>query len=110
MATPTFTIKRGDRLPYISASLSNGDSPADISGATEVFFVMKKAGGSKEVVIKKPAVVSDGAAGEVRYEWEAGDTDVSGRYTGEFEVCYGTVRATYPSNGYVIINIIADIG
>ncbi len=109
----TFNIKQGDRRPYLYAVLGpveedegTGEvtlTPQDLTGATVTFNMRDSAG---NVVIEAATVIVDDAeAGAVHYAWQAGDTDVSGSYVGEFQALYGVEAETFPNNaqGFKIV-------
>lgn len=108
MAT-IFTIKRGDTLPFIEATLrSENGTPVNLAGAT-VLFKMKKPG-SNAVLINRACTITDAANGVVRFAWQAGETDTIGNYSAEFEATFfgGSVE-TFPNDGYVTIRVVGDI-
>ena len=104
-----FYIKRGDRLPYLEATLSDeGGSLTTLAGAT-VYFVMKQKG-SDVTKVRALATIVDATARKVRYEWGVGDTDTAGLFRGEFEVIFGGRPWTFPNPGFIPVNVIADQG
>jgi len=49
-------------------------------------------------------------SGLVRYNWQAADTATVGSYQVEFEVTYADATVeTFPNDGYIRVEIIADI-
>ncbi len=104
-----FYIKRGDRLPYLEATLSDeGGSLTTLAGAT-VHFVMRKKGDTTATV-RGLATIVNAAARTVRYEWAAGDTGVTGLYRAEFEVNFGGRPWTFPNPGFIPVNVVDDQG
>jgi hypothetical protein len=105
-----YFIKRNDTKGTIECNLLDGDSTAvDLTGAT-VKFLMRREGRSGVKVNSAASVVGDPAAGVVSYQWEAADTDTAGDYEGEFEVTFSDGRvATFPSDGYVPVTVLADV-
>lgn len=104
-----FKLKRGDTSPAMRRVLADEDGVAiNITGAT-VVFNMRAAGGAV-VVDGAAAVVTDAAGGEVRYDWQAGDTAEAGDFEGEFQITYlsGAVE-TVPNDGHIQIKITGDI-
>jgi hypothetical protein len=103
-----FTLKRYDRLPSIQASLTYpGATAVDLTGAT-VKFIMKLPAGA--VKVNAVAVVVTPASGIVRYDWLAIDTDVAGTYDAEWEVTFtGGKKQTFPTDGYLSVNVVADL-
>ena len=110
MATPDFTIKRGDRLPPLTVTLRDAAGAAvPLTGAT-VRFHMREIG-AQEVKVNRPAqVVQPPANGQVSYAWAAGDTDTPGTYYAEFQVTWsdGTVQ-TFPNVDYLTVQVVADL-
>lgn len=102
-------LKRGDTSPALRYALL----PASVilTGATVVFNMRPEDGVTPKVL--RAAAVVETATGTptVRYNWAAVDTDTAGRFQGEFEVTYvdGAVE-TFPSEGYITIEITEDIG
>lgn len=107
-----FTIKQNDTSPAIMAQLLDGSNdPVNITGATSVRFHMRPVGeGSPAAVIDEDATVVTASTGDVKYVWQAGDTDTNGTYQAEFEVTFATGEIeTFPNNGYIEIQVVDDI-
>ena len=105
----SFYIKQDDTTPSLRADLKNGSGDSvDLLDAT-VRFHMREIG-STNIVIDADATVISEAGGTVQYDWVAGDTADVGAYQAEFEVTYpdGTIE-TFPSAGYIRVEIIDDI-
>jgi len=102
------TIKQGDTRNCIKATLRDKDGELVDLTDLQVLFNMKKINGSTKT--NTYAHVEDAVNGEVWYVWNEGDTDVPGRYRGDFEVIYldGKVE-TFPNNGYINIKIIDNL-
>jgi hypothetical protein len=103
-----FYIKRNDTASAFQVTLldANGDA-VDLTGAT-VKFIMSKGATAK---VSSPAVVVSAAAGEVRYDWAAGDTDEGGFFRAEWEVTDAANRVqTFPNPGYDEVVITQDLG
>ena len=114
-----FHIKQGNTAPAIEAQLlDNNDEPVDLDNygpdavSATVKFQMKKVG-SDDVAVDAMAKVKDSANGIVEYEWQDGDTDVTGSYRAEFDVDADgnttvdnfTTDETFPNNDYLLIRI-----
>ena len=103
-----FEIRAGDRLPAISATITDGrpapgfpdGAAVDLTG-TVVRFVMRVLDGSRPL-LDAAAVVVDPAAGEVVYEWGAGDTATPGTYLAEWQITFGDNRRLTVPNGQAI--------
>jgi hypothetical protein len=60
--------------------------------------------------ISRQVDIHDTAGGEVWVVFAPGETDVSGVYQAEFQVTYGDGRKeTFPSDGYISIQILSDL-
>ena len=106
----TIRLKRGDTRTAIRATLIGPDGvPVDLSSATRVRWLM--ADGRRETVMDREAEVTDAAAGRVLVTFEPGDTDRAGLFVAEIEVQWSDGRReTYPTGGYLQIEIIPDLG
>jgi len=103
-----FYIKRNDTAASFQVALrdSAGDA-VDLTGAS-VQFIMSKGSTAK---VSAPATIVDAAAGEVRYDWVAGDTDEGGYFRAEWEVTDASNRVqTFPNPGYDEVVITQDLG
>jgi hypothetical protein len=101
-------LKRGDTRHAVKAILKDveGD-PVDLTGC-EVSFVMAPLG--RRAVINRAAHIQDAVAGEVWVVWVPGETDITGIYRAEFKVIYPDGRKeTFPSDGYISIQIMNDL-
>lgn len=103
------TLKRGDTRHAIKAILKDNDGdPVNLTGC-EVKFIMAPLG--RGATVCREPHIEDAEHGEVWVVWVPGETAISGVYRAEFEVVYldGKVE-TFPSDGYISINIINDLG
>ncbi len=100
----TFFIKQGDLRKVLNATLQYLDDKgkvqevADITGST-VYFSMKNRETGAVVIDMAPAMIVEAMDGLVLYEWIDGDTDVPGKYLGEFTVAWegGEEAETFPN-------------
>jgi BppU N-terminal domain len=106
----SFHLKQGDRLPALSATLQTLAGVAvNLTGGTVRFLMRAKRGDPLKV--DAAAVIVDAAAGTVRYDWGATDSDTVGVYQGEFEYSdAGGKKETFPNDGYFTVVITDDIG
>ena len=99
-----FNIKRGSLYPALDAILKDeNDEVFSLSGATSAMFIMRPL--QTQTAITGSATIVDSSAGHVRYEWNSGDTDIAGYADAEFKVFFGSEPMSFPSDGYVTINI-----
>ncbi len=110
-----FTIKRNDLLPVLEAILKDAeDKPVDLTLATGVVFHMREEdAGSLKIDGVDGAIDANPQTGKVSYVWVSNgtkDTDTSGLFLGEFEVTWtGGKIQTFPSKGYISIEIVDDL-
>jgi hypothetical protein len=106
-----YEIKRNDLRPYWRVQLTQNGSPADITGATAVRFIMKVGTTGAAKVNRQPMTVFDAPTGVVEYHWSGTDTDTSNTFNAEVEVDWGgSVFQTFPSKGYFTVTISDDLG
>lgn len=109
----TFTIKKGDLVPAITATLMQAvgsTSPAaiDLTTATGVKFAMRNRS-TGTIKVDAAATVVTAAAGTVKYQWIAADVDTVGDYDAEWQITWVSGRQTVPGAGYDTIRVTADI-
>ena len=95
-------IKRNDTKPPLYVTLADGGVAVDLSTATVKFHM--------GTIVDSDAVVIDGTAGTVRYDWVAADTATAGCFPGEFEVTFadGSIQ-TFPNDENLTIIIPKDV-
>lgn len=105
----SFYLKQGDTLDDLDRTLRNADGTAiDLSTATAVRFHMRRAG--TVIVDAAASVVGTASDGNVRYEWQSGDTDTPGHFQSEFEVTFASGKViTVPNDGFMPIIITEQI-
>lgn len=105
----TFSIKVGDRLPALRASLTDSSGHSiDLTGAT-VLFSMRKSGSSQPEVDEQPSSILDATGGMVEYQWAEGDTAVAGQYKAEFTVLLSGLRMSFPNDSFFSITVFAAL-
>lgn len=106
----TFNLKRNDTRPIIDYTLRDqSGAPVDLTGCS-VFFIMAKYR-NREVLVNKEASIVDSSQGQVSYMFASEDTEQIGIMVAEFKVLFpdGSTE-TFPSSGYILINIEEDLG
>jgi hypothetical protein len=103
------TIKRGDTWPPLAATLTDEEGPIDLTTATTITLILKSQGQSP-VTIEGVCDVVSAAAGTVKYEWEASDTNAVNTYDAEFEIEWADLTiTTVPNEGYKEIAVVPDL-
>jgi hypothetical protein len=100
----TFEIKSGDVEPPLDVTLLSDTEPVDLSGIVGVRLRTRATEGGP-ILIDSPMTVVDAANGLVRYEWQAGDTDVVGEFYAEYVVTWTEGEQTFPDDGYHLIDV-----
>lgn len=99
------TLRRGDRLPNLVANLFDRDGvPASLPGT--LTFVMRDAVTHAVLISAGPVALEDPGVARVRYEWEAGTTDLPGFYEAWFvHLAPDGRRESYPSQGALHVRV-----
>jgi hypothetical protein len=95
----TFFLKKGDRLPDLTATLQTVDGEPVNLGTATVLFRMRLASATSGYKVSAAATVLDAAEGRVSYSWQAADTDTAGIYYGEFVCTFPGGVQTVPNGG-----------
>lgn len=106
----SFTIKKGDRLPAYTATLTDSDGNAiDLTGCTVLFLMSLM--GSTTVKVNAAATIVSATDGTVSYSWGATDTDTAGLYRAEFEITVTAsgLKRTVPAGDFYYVQVITDI-
>lgn len=105
LLTADFTIKQGDLLPAISASLTDSTGAAvDLTGASAAFVLRSSTAAAP--VVNAAATVTAATAGKVSYSWATGNTGTAGDYQAEWIITFpGGGKQTFPSVGYTSVSI-----
>ncbi len=110
--TADFWLKAGDLVPSITATLEDADgNPIDIIAA-DVTFVMRLIDADAPTVeaAAQNLQSAPGTEGMVRYDWQAGETDVAGGYDAEWRVEFSDGIGTMPNNRNVSVAILDALG
>ena len=109
-----FTIKRNDTLPTLTINVKtrgefNQIIPFNLSAVTACTFSMSDDSGGLKISSVSGSVIS-ASAGTIQYAWITEDTDISGKYKGEFELSFADGnKMSIPNLGYIDIEILDDI-
>ena len=111
MTTPA-TIKRGDRKPDLTLTVTNAGAPVDLTSASAVRLLIRakndRSGGAPYLDV---ALAGRPANGVLTYAWGASDTATAGSYDVEVEVTWpGSLKQTFPGGAYGALLILADLG
>lgn len=113
MASP-FIIKRNDTLPALELTLVDrgrlGEKMGyNLSGVTEITFTMVSSCGEYKIFAQSAETVCY-SGGTIRYNWRSGDTNESGKFSGEFQLTFSDGnRLSVPQNGQIQIEIGKDV-
>jgi hypothetical protein len=89
---------KNDLKPSVLATLKYADGTVvDLTGCTAEFHLKQ----GDTVLIDKSAVILDPTTnGQVRYDWEAGETAYTGLCNAEFEITFSDgEKMTFPTKG-----------
>lgn len=109
-----FIIKRNDTLPNLQIKIKtrnciNAVVPFDLSGITSCTFSMVDSCGNLVISSNEASVISE-SEGIVQYNWQEGDTMISGKFSGEFELFFPDgKKISVPNIGGIEIFIDQDI-
>ena len=104
-----FYIKQNDTAPFLLVTLRDGsENVIDLTGATAVFKMRPV--GQETAKTDRAAIIHNEDNGQVRYEWQASDTDTIGSYEAEFQITFvdGKIE-TFPNSDFIRITITDDI-
>jgi hypothetical protein len=107
----TFKIKRHNLATPLRVTLKDNGAAIPLAGMN-VFLLLSQGDVRRKLLFRRVCVVEDAAAGKIRYDWQAGDTDQVGAFAAEFEVVAQAtgLKDTYPNDSYVPIQVIEDLG
>ena len=108
--TDTFTIKRDDLEPAITATLRDAAGDVvDLTSAVSVHLVLKPLGGGSAV--RLASTILDAAGGRVRHTWVGAETATADTYAAEWEILWPSSRKqSFPTIGTFFVTIAADQG
>jgi len=113
---PEFKIKRGDQFPSITIRIKNKKTGAnfDLTGASgAVTFTLTDKDGNKTIDTVTGVIETPKTDGRVTYTWQGTDTDVGGRFRGEFELtgidAAGGKKFSAPQSGFIDVFFEQDL-
>lgn len=90
----------GNLDPSLEDVITSGDLPVDLTGTT--VKLKMRAESSSALVVDRAAVITDAAAGEVRFDWLAADVDTAGEFNAWWEVTTTATGHTQDTPEFVI--------
>lgn len=107
----SFLIRKNDRLPALTATLTDSAGAAvNLTGGT-VRLNMVTVGGTTRKVDNASVTVVSATAGTVSYSWAAADVDSTGLYFAEFEFTNASsLERTFPNPDFFMIHILPSLG
>jgi hypothetical protein len=105
-----FTIVSGDTSPVLTRALQYSDqTPVDLNGMT-VALQMRSMTDAATVTLASAVVVTNAALGEVSYTFASADTAAPGNYLAKFVVTAGSDTMSFPTDGYLWIEVQPSLG
>jgi hypothetical protein len=95
----------------VSSSNGNAVDLTDVD-ATFIMYDVDEDGTKSELVNAAATVETPATDGYVNYAWQAGDTTEIGTHLAAFELVFtaeGNRKETYPSSGWILIEIQPDL-
>ncbi len=102
----SFKIRKNDRLPALTATLSDSAGAAyNLTGDT-VRFNMRQIGAVTNTLSNSTVTIVAATAGTVSRSWGAADTASTGLYYAEFEVTSSqALERTFPNPDFLLVHI-----
>jgi hypothetical protein len=103
--TVDFSIVQNDTAPAIEAQLvDSAGTPISLLNVTDVTFILSDT--NKLAVLRQTAEILSSQTAIVRYRWKTGDTDVAGRYLGQWVLTYDDDSVeSFPNASYMSVRI-----
>lgn len=94
-------LVQDDTRPSLEGTIwkTRTKDPLDLTNAVGVKFQMRKPD-DRKYTVDAAAVIVDAEAGQVRYDWQAGDLHNEGTYQCQWEIDWGlgAIQTTTPVN------------
>ncbi len=92
-----FTFKTGDTVPDLELTAEDENGPIDLSTAESIELFLESSTHTLEGLCSK---VGEGGAGQLKYVWKEGDTDVAGDYKLEIKIVWSPAHIqSIPNEG-----------
>ena len=105
-----FEITQNDTSPSLTATLYENaalTTPVDLDGATVVFWMRSM--DNATLVDDQSVTVVSAANGQVRYDWQSGDTDTVGKHYAKFKVTFADGKVGhFPNFENINVTIYSD--
>lgn len=95
----------GDIGSILEITLMNGNSPVNLLEATKLELRLLKPR-STEYITRSVIFATDGTDGKLRYVWQDGDLDVTGRWLLSIYISSPTLRLNSDIKCFEVINIL----
>jgi hypothetical protein len=95
----------GDIGTILEITLLNGNTPANLSEATILQLRLLKPR-STDYIVRKAVFVTDGTDGKLRYIWQEGDLDITGRWLLSIYIESPTLKLHSDIKRFEVINIL----
>lgn len=107
----SFVIRKGDRLPALTATLTDSAGTAvNLTGGT-VKLTMRILGGTTNKIDNASVTVVSATAGTVSYAWAAADVNTTGLYHAEFEFTNASaLERTFPNPDFIMVHVLPSLG
>ena len=98
-------MTEGRLLPTLFATLRDYYGAFDLTDATAVTFIAMDAGGVNKIAATACTILNPPSAGRVSYAWATADLDTPGEYRCQFLVTIGGRIQSFPSDGYINLQV-----
>lgn len=100
-------LTQNARLPSLYCTLYDYTGTVDLTSASGVKWVMMDETGANKVDAAG-TIVTPATQGLVRYDWAALDVNTPGRFYGQWEITISGLTQNYPSDRYLVVEILEN--